>query len=153
MHDIAAKHNLFAVAIEYFLRYVTSNVTVTRRLLTLLLLFVCEWFVIWYVYTAMNCSFFPFSRYSSLLALEARVTGEWRKLHNEELNDLYSFPNILRVIKSRKRWAGHAARMGERRGEYRALVGKPEGKRPLGTARSRWEDKNKMDFQEVDVGA
>jgi len=61
------------------------------------------------------------------------VTGEWRKLHNKELNNLYSLPNIVRVIKSRRmRWAGHVARMGERRGVYMGLVGKPEGKRPLG---------------------
>ena len=61
------------------------------------------------------------------------VTGEWRKLHNEELNDLYSLPNIVRVVKSRRmRWAGHVARMGEDRGVHRVLVGKPEGKRPLG---------------------
>ena len=60
------------------------------------------------------------------------VTGEWRKLHNEELNDLYCSPNIVRVMKSRRmRWAGHVARMGERRGVYRVLVWKPEGKRPL----------------------
>jgi hypothetical protein len=66
------------------------------------------------------------------------VTGEWRKLHNEELNDLYSSSNILRVIKSRRmRWAGHVARMGKRRGVYRVLVGKPEGKRPLGRPRRR----------------
>ena len=67
------------------------------------------------------------------------VTGEWRKLHNEELNDLYSSPNVVRVIKSRRiRWLGHVARMGERRGLYRVLVGKPEGKRPLGMIILRW---------------
>jgi len=78
------------------------------------------------------------------------VTGEWRKLHNEELNDLYCSPNFVRVIKSRRmRWAGHVARMGERRGVYRVLVGIPEGKRPLGRPRRRWEDNIKMDLQEV----
>jgi len=80
------------------------------------------------------------------------VTGEWRKLHNEELNDLYCSPNIVRVIKSRiKRWA-HVAHMEERRGIYRVLVGKPEGKRPLGRPRHRWEDNIKMDLQEVGCG-
>jgi len=81
------------------------------------------------------------------------VTGEWRKLHNEELNDLYCSPNIVRVIKLRRmRWAGHAACMGERREVYRVLVGKPEGKRPLGRPRLRWEDNIKMDLQEVGCG-
>jgi len=81
------------------------------------------------------------------------VRGEWRKLHNEELNDLYSSPSTVRVIKSRKmRWAGHVARMGEGRGVYRLLVGKPEGKRRLGRPRRRWENNIKMDFQEVGCG-
>jgi hypothetical protein len=78
------------------------------------------------------------------------VTGEQRKLHNEELNDLYSLPNIVRVVKSRRmRWTGHVARMGEDRNVNRVLVGKPEGKRPLGRPRRRWEDNIKMDLQEV----
>ena len=79
------------------------------------------------------------------------VTGDWRKLHNEELSDLYFLPNIVRVVKWR-RWAGHVARMGEGRGMYRVLVGKPEGKRPLGRPRRRWEDNIKMDLQEVRGG-
>jgi hypothetical protein len=78
------------------------------------------------------------------------VTGEWRKLHNEKLNDLYSLPNIVWVVKSRRmRWAGHVARMGEETVVHRLLVGKPEGKRPLGRPRRRWKDNIKMDVQEV----
>jgi len=81
------------------------------------------------------------------------ITEEWRKLHNEELNDLYCSTNIVRVIKSRRmRWVGHVARMGERRGVYRVLVGKPEGKRVLGRPRHRWEDNIKMDLPEVGCG-
>ena len=78
---------------------------------------------------------------------------EWRKLHSEELNDLNPLPNIFRVIKSRiVRWAGHLARMGESRGVYMVLVGKREGKRPLGRPRRTWEDNIKMDLQEVGCG-
>jgi len=81
------------------------------------------------------------------------VTGEWRKLHNEELNDLCCSPNIVRVIKSRRmRWEGHVERIGDRRGVFRGLVVKPEGKRPLGRPRLRWEDNIKMDLQEVGCG-
>jgi len=81
------------------------------------------------------------------------VTEGWRRLHNEELNDLYSSPNTVRVIKSRRmRWAGHVACMGEERGAYRVLVGKPEGKRPPGRPRRRWLDNIRMDLQEVGCG-
>jgi len=81
------------------------------------------------------------------------VTGEWRKLHNEELNDPYSSHNIVRVIKSRRmRWAEHVAGMGERRSVYGVLMGKPEGKRPLGRPKRRWDVNIKMYLQEVGCG-
>jgi len=81
------------------------------------------------------------------------ATQEWRKLHHEELNDLYCSPNIVRVIKLRRmRWVGHLARMGKGRGVYSVLVGKPEGKRPLGRAGRRWGDNIKTDLQELRCG-
>ena len=81
------------------------------------------------------------------------VTGEWRRLHNEQLNDLYCSPNIVQVIKSTiMRWTGHVARMGKERVVYRVLVGKPERKRPLGRPRRRWVDNIRMDLQEVGCG-
>jgi hypothetical protein len=87
-------------------------------------------------------------------AKRVEITGEWKKLHNEELNDLYCSPNVIRMTKSRRmRWAGHVARIGERRCVPRVLVGKPKGKRPLGRPRLRWGDNIKMDFQEVGLVA
>jgi hypothetical protein len=81
------------------------------------------------------------------------ITSEWRKLHNEELNDLYFSANMIGVIRSRRmRWAGHVLHMGERRGAHSILVGKPEGKGPLGKPRHRWEDNIKIDFKEVGWG-
>jgi hypothetical protein len=78
------------------------------------------------------------------------VTGGWRKLHNEELHNLYSSPSIIKIIKLRRiRWVGHVARMGEKKNMYRLLVGKAEGKRPLGRPRRRWMDNIKMDLLEI----
>jgi hypothetical protein len=80
------------------------------------------------------------------------VIGGWRKLHNEELHKLYCSPSIIRMIKSRRAgWAGNVARMGANRNAYRVLVEKPEGKRPLGRPRRRWEDNVKIDLGEIMV--
>jgi hypothetical protein len=80
------------------------------------------------------------------------ATGELRKLHNEELRDLYSSPIIIRIIKSRTiRWAGHVARMWKKRNAYRLLVGKPEGNRPLGRPRRRWVDLGEVKWGDVDL--
>jgi hypothetical protein len=81
------------------------------------------------------------------------VTGQWRKLHTEELHNLYSSPDIIRQVKSRRiRWAGHVSRMGEGRKVYKVLVGKPEGKRPLGRPRRRWEDGVRVNLREIGLG-
>jgi hypothetical protein len=81
------------------------------------------------------------------------VTGKWRKLHSEELHDLYSSPSIIRIIKARRmRWAWHVAQMGEKRNAYRLLVGKPERRRPLGRTRHGWLDNIRMDLVEVGWG-
>jgi hypothetical protein len=82
------------------------------------------------------------------------VTGEWTKLHNEELHNLYSSPDIIRQVKSRRmRWAGQVARMGEQRKVYKVLVGRPEGKRRLGRRRRRWEEGIRMDLKEIGLGS
>jgi hypothetical protein len=85
-----------------------------------------------------------------IFGLKREEDGSWRKLHNDELHNLYSSPNIVKVIKSRRmRWVGHVARMDKGRAVYRVLVGTPEGKRPLGRPRHRWEDNIKMDLREI----
>ena len=103
--------------------------------------------------TALQCCFVCVCKFVLFGPKRDEVTGEWRKLHKEELNDMYSLPNIVRMVKSRRmRWAGHVARMGKDRAVHRVLVGKPEGKRPLGKPGRRWEDNIKMDLQEVGEG-
>jgi hypothetical protein len=87
-----------------------------------------------------------------IFGLKREEDGSCRKLHNDDIHNLYSSPNIVRVIKSRRmRWAGHTARMGEGKGVYRVLVRRPEGKRPLGRPRRRWKDNIKMDLREIGI--
>jgi hypothetical protein len=87
------------------------------------------------------------------IGMRDEVTGEWRKLHNEKLHNLYPSPDVIRQVKSRRMmWAGHVARMGEERKVYKILVGKPKGKRPLGRPRRRWEDGIRMDLGETGLG-
>jgi hypothetical protein len=87
-----------------------------------------------------------------IYALKREEDGSWRKLHNDELHSLYSLSNIVRVIKSRRmRWVGHVARMGEGRGVYRVLVGRPEGKKRLERPRRRWENNIKLDLREIGI--
>jgi hypothetical protein len=87
-----------------------------------------------------------------IFGLKKEEDGSWRKLHIDELHRLYSSPNIVRVIKSRRmRWARHVTRMGEGKGAYRVLVGRPEGKRPLERPRRRWEDNIRMDLREIGI--
>jgi hypothetical protein len=103
--------------------------------------------------TAQNEIVFNLSFDSRFGPKTNEVTGEWRRLHTEELYDLYAWQNIIRVIKSRRmRWTGHVTRMEDRRGAYRVLVGRPKGKRPLGRPRRRLEDSIKIDLQEVGWG-
>jgi hypothetical protein len=80
------------------------------------------------------------------------IIGGWTKLHNEDLCNLYSKPNIIRVIKSRIRWVGHVACMWEKRNAYKVLVGKSDRRKPLGRPRHKWEDNNKMDFRDIELG-
>jgi hypothetical protein len=107
-------------------------------------------------YTRLICTCNPYkSKFHLPISGSKRdeVAGEWRTLHNEELNDLYSSPTIVRVMKSRRmRWTGHVARMGEGRSVYSVLVGKPEEKRPLRRPRRRWEDNIKADIQQMGCG-
>jgi hypothetical protein len=95
---------------------------------------------------------FENSELRKILGPKREEDGSWTKLHNDELHSLYSSPNIVRVIKSRRmRWTGHVARMGEGRGVYRVVVGRPERKRPVGRPRRRWEDNIKKDLREIGI--
>jgi hypothetical protein len=109
-----------------------------------------EGFFFWKCALLIHHKFLIFFLESLDCMVQREVTGGFRKLHNEELHSLYSSPSIIRMVKSRRmRWAGHVARIREKRNAYRILVGKPKGKRPLGRPRRRWVDNIKMDLREI----
>jgi len=136
-------------------RFLSKNVTIKiyRTIILPVVLFGCE---TWSLTLREECRLRVFENRVLRRVFGPKrdeVTGEWRKLHNEELRDLYSLPNMVRVVKSRRmRWVGHVAHIGEERGVHRVLVGKPEGKRPLGRPRPRWEYNIKKDLWEVGGG-
>ena len=148
MHPL---HMLLSVRSKYFIT--VSYIVIYRTKILLVVLYGCEaWSLT--LREERKLRVFENMVLRRIFGLRRNeVTGEWRRLHNEELNDLYSSPITVRLIKSRRmRWPGHVARMGEERGVYRVLVGKPEGKRPLGRPRRRWVDNIRTDLQEVGCG-
>jgi hypothetical protein len=132
------------------LLYKNIKIKIHRTIILSLVLFGCE---TWSLTLREECRLRMFENRVLMRIFgpkRDKVTRVWRRLQNEELNDLHSLPYIIWVIRLRRmRWVGCVAHMGERRGVYRDLVGKPEGKRPLGKSRHSWEDNIEMDFQEV----